>query len=120
MTVAYRGHGTASQCWTPSVDPGPCTVDTTLFWDNSCVFSSTARSAACDTAWYDPAFTQRACGTTACSWHYGLNSTTCGGICNEFVSNHDGGNVVVGVQGSSIHALSGRAGEDPSIDVWVK
>lgn len=116
-TVAYRGHGTATMCQT-----GACTVNTTLYWAASCTYTSSALSANCGNAYTDAALTQRTTTSdaTRCSWHWGLVSSSCSPSIAEMSTSHTGDHVFVGVIGTSQHAYDGRAGENPSVEFWVK
>ncbi len=112
----YRAHGTASTCVN-----GPCTVDTTLYWAGDCVYDSGHSSTGTCTAAYRTydleGYTEL---SSPCSWHYGLTSAVCG-VTSQFGTSHDGDHVFVGlIDGSYTHAYDGRAGEDPSIEVWVR
>jgi hypothetical protein len=116
----YRARGRASYCTLEDRSTGPCAVDTTLYWDGACVYSSGTTSAgACTAAFqtYDlDASTEL---SNPCSWHYGLTSADCG-VTSEFGTSHDGDHVFAGIVGTYIHGYDGRPSEDPSVEVWVR
>ncbi len=120
VTVRYRARGTASYCTLEDRTTGACTVDTTLYWADSCVYTSGSTSTGDCTAAYQ---TYDLDGWTElsnpCSWHYGLTSADCG-VTSEFGTSHDGEHVFAGIVGTYIHGYDGRDNEDPSVEVWVR
>ncbi len=120
VSVRYRARGLASWCTLEDRSTGACTVDTTLYWDTACVYSSgTTSSGACTAAYqtYDlDAWTEL---SNPCGWHYGLTSADCG-VTSEFGTSHEGDHVFAGIVGTYIHGYDGRPDEDPSVEVWVR
>ena len=101
--------------------PTPCSVDTTLYWSSSCVYSSNTRPAGCGVAYLDAALTQPTMPTdsTACGWHWGLVSSICGSA-SGIGTSHIGDHVFVGTIGTSVHAYDGRPQENPNLRFWVR
>jgi hypothetical protein len=115
-TSHYRAWGTATMCTT-----GACTVDITLYWSAACTYNSGAHSSgACATAYRDAALSDATGWTDPCSWHYGLTSASCTRGVPEMGTSHIGEHVFAGVEDSGSHAYDGRAGEDPSVEVWAR
>lgn len=116
----YRARGRASFCTLDDRSTGACAVDTTLYWDGACIYSSGTTSAGACTAAYQTydldASTEL---SNPCAWHYGLTSADCG-VTSEFGTSHDGDHVFAGVVGTYIHGYDGRSNEDPSVEVWVR
>ncbi len=120
VRLRYRARGVASWCTLEDRSTGGCAVDTTLYWDSACVYSSGTTSTGTCTAAYQTydldAWTEL---SNPCSWHYGLTSADCGAT-SEFGTSHDGDHVFAGIVGTYIHGYDGRADEDPSVEVWVR
>ena len=116
----YRARGRASYCTLEDRSTGACAVDTTLYWDGTCVYSSgTASTGACTAAYQTYDLDAPTELTNPCSWHYGLTSADCG-VTSEFGTSHDGDHVFAGIVGTYIHGYDGRSNEDPSVEVWVR
>ena len=115
-TGAYRARGSATRCL-----GGPCALDHTLYWRGDCAFSSASSSAACATAFVDPAFAMPTGNTLPCAWHVGLTDTRCGAR-GGIITNHTTNGIVVctGDPRSFEHACSARGNEDPGLAVWVR
>jgi len=113
-TTGFRARGTATRCV-----QGPCTVDTTLYWRPTCLYASGSNSPACYTAFRDAAFTVPESASAPCSWHWGLVASDCSTTATMGTS-HVSEHVFVGNYRSYVHAYDGRAGEDPSVQFWVR
>lgn len=130
-TYAYRAHGEATFCCSYELNAGTaCTVNTTLYWDGSCVYNSGALGYRCGEAYVDPLLTTRLAingeiiDDQTCGWHWGLVASNCvtfpGNTLVAFGTGHIGDHVFVGQLTSPTHAYDGRPGENPSIQFWVK
>jgi hypothetical protein len=113
-TTGFRARGTATRCV-----EGPCSVDTTLYWRPTCLYASGSNSPACYTAFRDAAFTVPESAAAPCAWHWGLVASNCSTTATMGTS-HVSEHVFVGNYQSYVHAYDGRAGEDPSVQFWVR
>ena len=113
-TTGFRARGTATRCV-----QGACSVDTTLYWRPTCAYASGSNSPACYTAFRDAAFTVSESTTAPCGWHWGLVASDCSTTATMGTS-HTGEHVFVGNYRSYVHAYDGRAGEDPTVQFWVR
>jgi hypothetical protein len=119
-TTAWRGHGTATQCYYAGGYVAACASDLTLFWSATCAYASgSTSSGACAQAYDDAALSSPRPYTSPCAWHYGLTSIVCGSV-GEMITSHSGDQVSVGILDAYTHAYSGRSGEDPNIEVWAR
>ncbi|GDX83728.1 hypothetical protein LBMAG42_55390 [Deltaproteobacteria bacterium] len=120
VSVRYRARGLATFCTLEDRSTGACAVDTTLYWDSACVYTSGSTSTGACTAAYQTydldAWTEL---SNPCSWHYGLTSADCG-VTSEFGTSHEGDHVFAGIVGTYIHGYDGRPSEDPGVEVWVR
>jgi hypothetical protein len=113
-TNAFRARGTATRCTT-----GACSINTTLYWRPTCTYASGSNSPACYTAYRDVNFTMLQSSAAPCSWHWGLGASDC--VSRSTIgTSHVGDHVFVGDYVSYTHAYDGRAGEDPSVQFWVR
>jgi hypothetical protein len=115
-TKGWRVRGTATVCW-----DGPCMVDSTYYFAPTCTYNSAALNPSCGQAYYDAAMQQPSQNNdgTACGWHWGLTSASCGGVA-EVGTSHMDNHEFIGIYKSSSHAYDGRAGENPSLQTWVR
>ena len=92
-----------------------------LSWSRSAVAVSVALTALASGGCSDDVALTDATGwADPCTWHYGLTSASCSRGVPEMGTSHIGEHVFAGVEDSGSHAYDGRAGEDPSVEVWTR